>query len=103
MTRDGGAAVSGHTPAALRAQAKQLALRLDTGAHPADVGLTLATGRAHLAHRAAFVGRDAAGLAAKLTAWTAVEAVAGDGRLGVVFTGQGAQRLGMGRGLYGRF
>ncbi|WP_317447600.1 type I polyketide synthase [Streptomyces collinus] len=95
--------LSGHTPTALRAQAKQLALHLDTGAHPADVGLTLATGRAHLAHRAAFVGRDAADLAAKLTAWTSTEVVAGDGRLGVVFTGQGAQRLGMGRGLYARF
>ncbi|MEU3528544.1 type I polyketide synthase, partial [Streptomyces sp. NPDC038707] len=95
--------LSGHTPTALRAQAEQLALRLDTGAHPADVGLTLATGRAHLAHRAAFVGRDGADLAAKLASWTGIEGEAGDGRLGVVFTGQGSQRLGMGRGLYARF
>ncbi|WP_408055423.1 type I polyketide synthase [Streptomyces paludis] len=95
--------LSGHSPVALRAQVERLAVGLAAGAHPADVGLTLAAGRAHLEHRAVFVGRDGADLVGRLTAWQGSGSVVGDGRLGVVFTGQGSQRLGMGRGLYERF
>ncbi len=72
-----------------------------TDLHPLDVGRSLATSRAHLPHRVAVVGTsrdellDALGLAGG-------EAATG-GKLAVLFTGQGAQRLGMGKGLYEAF
>ncbi|GHE65561.1 hypothetical protein GCM10018785_38040 [Streptomyces longispororuber] len=66
-----------------------------------DVGWSLLTGRARHEHRAVVLGRDReeflAGLATPLSG-SVVE-----GRLGVVFTGQGSQRLGMGRELYEAF
>ncbi|MFC8616168.1 SDR family NAD(P)-dependent oxidoreductase [Micromonospora purpureochromogenes] len=85
-----------------------LAARID----PADVpaaGRTLATGRALFGHRAVVLGADPAELSAGLTALAAgapgvVTGVARPGgRLAVLFTGQGAQRLGMGRELHGVF
>ncbi|MCG8918517.1 SDR family NAD(P)-dependent oxidoreductase [Actinokineospora sp. PR83] len=87
--------VSGKTAAAVREQVSRLA---DTGGRPLDVGFSLATTRSAFEHRAVLVGRTREELLASVT-----EAVAGDGRLGVVFTGQGSQRLGMGRELYARF
>ncbi|MEX5637826.1 SDR family NAD(P)-dependent oxidoreductase, partial [Parafrankia sp. FMc2] len=77
-----------------------------------DVGWSLA-GRARLRHRAVVLPADHAalerglsGLAGQAGSSGGVGVVAGEaraGRLGVVFTGQGAQRLGMGRGLYEAF
>ncbi|MEX5637330.1 type I polyketide synthase, partial [Parafrankia sp. FMc2] len=98
--------VSGHDEAALRAQAGRFA--------ETDVDLTaLGAGsvrRAVLAHRAVILAADGTGfragvdaLRSGVSASNVVRGVAGSGRLAVVFTGQGAQRIGMGRALYDAF
>jgi acyl transferase domain-containing protein/acyl carrier protein len=96
--------MSGHTPQALAAQAAQLSQVNDV---PADVGFSLATGRAVLEHRAAVIGPDfARGLQALASGLPAPNVVQGSGRPGLtafLFTGQGSQRLGMGRELHGAF
>ncbi|BCK72970.1 hypothetical protein Srufu_069230 [Streptomyces libani subsp. rufus] len=67
----------------------------------ADVGFSLAASRAGLEYRAVVTGADRESLLAALEDLPSVSGpVAGDGRLGVLFTGQGAQRLGLGRELY---
>ncbi|MGY4984943.1 SDR family NAD(P)-dependent oxidoreductase [Streptomyces nigrescens] len=97
--------LSARTQDALYAQAERL---VDFAADhpelaPADIGFSLATTRAALEHRAVITGpdRDALlGAAGRLAAGEHPTVLAGDGRVGVLFTGQGAQRLGMGRELY---
>ncbi|MGB2572584.1 SDR family NAD(P)-dependent oxidoreductase, partial [Micromonospora citrea] len=76
----------------------------------ADVGWSLASSRAALEHRAVLLAADPDGLRAGLSALaegaTAPGLVTGEvtpGRRAVLFTGQGAQRAGMGRELYDRF
>src|SRR5690606_28964343 len=66
--------------------------------------------RAALAHRAAVVGADRDALLRGLRAVAAgepragvVAGRAGDGATALLFTGQGAQRAGMGRGLHAAF
>ncbi len=71
------------------------------GLGPVDVGLSLATSRAHLPYRAVVAGATREELLAGLGAVTQERAAGG--KLAVLFTGQGAQRLGMGRGLYEAF
>nr|WP_058041681.1 type I polyketide synthase [Streptomyces roseifaciens] len=86
---------------ALRAQASAL-LPLAAEAPLADLALSLATTRAALPHRAAIVTGDRGELQEALTALasgTAPTGVAGPGGLAFLFTGQGSQRLAMGRGL----
>ncbi|MGC4807682.1 type I polyketide synthase [Micromonospora sp. DT233] len=97
--------VSARTPAGLAAQARRLRDGLPP-ARPVDVAFSLATGRAPLEHRAVALGADRPGLLAALAA--AAEAtdhpdlVRGHvlgGPVAFLFSGQGAQRVGMGREL----
>jgi acyl transferase domain-containing protein/acyl carrier protein/NADPH-dependent curcumin reductase CurA len=90
--------VSGKTAAALTAQAGRLAA-VEAGA--ADVALSLATTRAALEHRAVVLGADAGELRAGLAALE--PAVARNGLTAFVFSGQGAQRAGMGLALASAF
>ncbi|WP_431044273.1 type I polyketide synthase [Streptomyces sp. P1-3] len=101
--------LSAKTPAALRAQAERLRAHVET--HPdlplADLGYSLATGRATFEHRAALVTDDRDGLLRGLDALSREEPATGlvqgtvtGGKVAFLFTGQGSQRLGMGRGLY---
>ncbi|WP_286247277.1 type I polyketide synthase [Streptomyces graminofaciens] len=104
--------VSGRSADALRAQAGQLAAWADSAAgrdtEPVDVGRALATARSFLEHRAVVVGGDRAELVEALRALatdpaagsTAADPDGPGGRLGLVFSGQGSQRPGMGRELY---
>ncbi|MCX4736652.1 beta-ketoacyl synthase N-terminal-like domain-containing protein [Streptomyces sp. NBC_01363] len=105
--------VSGASPDALRAQAAgllNLLERTDAPA-PADIGYALAATRAHLEHRAVITGTDLAELSTGLRALSQdtpatelVRAVARtSGRTAFLFTGQGAQRPGMGRELAAAF
>ncbi|MBB5137477.1 acyl transferase domain-containing protein/NADPH:quinone reductase-like Zn-dependent oxidoreductase/short-subunit dehydrogenase [Thermocatellispora tengchongensis] len=73
---------------------------------PADVGWSLATTRTALPERAVVVGADRDELISGLADLAAAPsgARAGSaGRIGFVFTGQGAQRIGMGRRLYAAY
>ncbi|HEV7979237.1 MAG TPA: SDR family NAD(P)-dependent oxidoreductase [Amycolatopsis sp.] len=103
--------LSGQTEAALRDQVTALLSALDGDARPADVALTLATARAVFEHRLAVTADDPAELHGLLTAWNA-DGVAPGVVQGVVtrrtklcalFSGQGAQRAGMGKELYETF
>ncbi|WP_405493906.1 SDR family NAD(P)-dependent oxidoreductase [Nocardia sp. NBC_00511] len=104
--------VSGRTSEALAGQAGRLShyLRARPEVDPADVAVTLA-GRTRFEQRAVVVGGDRAALldgldavALGLPADDVVSGTArGPGKTVLVFPGQGAQWLGMGRGLSARF
>ncbi|MFD4668871.1 beta-ketoacyl synthase N-terminal-like domain-containing protein [Lentzea sp. NPDC058450] len=95
--------LSGKDAAAVRDLARDLLPLIGT-VEPADLAWSLAA-RHRFEHRAVVVGDARTGLAAVADgAPGVIEGVAQrDGRLGVVFAGQGAQRVGMGVELYGRF
>ncbi|MEC3953118.1 SDR family NAD(P)-dependent oxidoreductase [Nocardia sp. CDC153] len=97
---------------ALRAQAERLLSHTETAPETdAAIGLTLATTRAALEHRAVVIGADREELRAGLRALAEgipapglVEGtVSGETRIAYLFSGQGSQRPGMGRELYQRF
>ncbi len=99
-------------PAGLRAQAGKLADFLEgpTEARPVDVAYSLATTRAWLPERAVAVAGDRDSLVTALREFAergsapgVVTGIPAEGGLAVMFTGQGSQRLGMGRELYRRF
>ncbi|MGP3939632.1 type I polyketide synthase [Streptomyces sp. 6N106] len=101
--------VSGRGTAGLAAQARRL--RSFVAAEPqldlSQLGFALGCGRAGLSDRAVVVAGDReealSGLAAVVRGESVVGVVSGSvvrGRLGVLFAGQGCQRVGMGRGLY---
>ncbi|HWO22149.1 MAG TPA: SDR family NAD(P)-dependent oxidoreductase, partial [Kofleriaceae bacterium] len=100
--------LSASSEPALRAQAGKLRAHLE--AHPelavVDVAYSLATIRSQLEHRAAVVARDRAelvGALAQLAGTASVGQRASDGKVAVLFTGQGSQRATMGRALYEAF
>ncbi|MEU0923018.1 type I polyketide synthase [Streptomyces malaysiensis] len=100
--------LSGRSETALRAQAGRLRDHLEERPElrPADVGYALATGRSAFGHRAVVVGAEREELLrglAELASGTAPETVADGGKTAFLFTGQGAQRPGMGRELYAAF
>ncbi|QFU93057.1 Phenolphthiocerol synthesis polyketide synthase type I Pks15/1 [Amycolatopsis sp. YIM 10] len=82
--------VSGKSEAALDAQIARVTALSDLS--PVDVGYSLATTRSQFEHRAVLVGST------ELARGTASHR-----SLAVLFTGQGSQRIGMGRELYARF
>ncbi len=104
--------LSGKSKAALRAQARRLEHFLGgRESHAADVGFSLA-GRSVFEHRAVLLGDDRdelmkrlSHLASESPAAGVIEgrAVEGGGGPVFLFTGQGSQRVGMGRGLYEGF
>nr|WP_312927503.1 SDR family NAD(P)-dependent oxidoreductase [Thermocatellispora tengchongensis] len=96
--------LSGHTPQALRDQAARLAGHLTPDHAPARVAYSLATTRTVLGERAVVAGGSVEALRAlaegtphpDLTVGTATPSP----RTAFLYTGQGSQYAGMGRGLY---
>ncbi|MGW7688970.1 type I polyketide synthase [Streptomyces asiaticus] len=104
--------VSARSEVALRAQAERLAefVRADDGLSSAEVASSLVTSRSVFEHRGVVLaaGRDGllAGLAALSSGKSAAGVVRGavlPGKSAVLFSGQGSQRVGMGRELYESF
>ncbi|MET8054979.1 type I polyketide synthase, partial [Streptosporangium sp. NPDC005286] len=105
--------VSGRSEVALRAQAARLLSYVEgsPGLGLAEVGVSLATARSAFEYRAVVVGAERAelvrGLAAVAEGAPAAGVVTGSARgaakVAFLFTGQGSQRVGMGRELYARF
>nr|WP_237713761.1 type I polyketide synthase [Rhodococcus sp. P14] len=100
--------LSAKSDEALRAQAARLTDLLDTQSppDPADLAYSLATTRSGFTHRAAVTGETLADLRDGLTrlaegraGGNAVTGTSTRGKTAFMFTGQGAQRIGMGRGL----
>ncbi|MFB6810437.1 acyltransferase domain-containing protein [Streptomyces sp. NPDC056387] len=104
--------LSARDPEGLARQAGRLLSHLDTlpAAQPRDVGFSLATTRAPMEHRAALIAGDPAQARQALAALAsgapaavpAVRAATG-GLTAFLFSGQGAQRPGMGRELHAAF
>ena len=105
-------AVSGQTEEARRVQGERLAAY--AAEHPeagaADIARSLAGGRAMLEHRAVVIAadREAAvtglrSLADDVPASGVIAGAPAKGRLALLFTGQGSQRIGMGQELAARF
>ncbi|WP_346168516.1 type I polyketide synthase, partial [Streptomyces javensis] len=110
--------VSGRSAGALAAQAGRLleyvrSAQADGGVDVAGVGRALVGSRAVFEHRAVVLGSDVEELTAGLSGLAESESTAGaggvvvgrvrSGRVAVLFSGQGSQRAGMGRGLYEAF
>ncbi|PSL48621.1 acyl transferase domain-containing protein [Saccharothrix carnea] len=103
--------LSARSAEALRGQAARLRDAVADDANTVDVGWSLASTRSVFGHRAVVVADDRDGFLAALDRLAAGEtggdivvgAARPDGRHAFVFTGQGAQRVGMGLELYRAF
>ncbi|WP_433683183.1 SDR family NAD(P)-dependent oxidoreductase [Nocardia sp. CA-119907] len=104
--------VSGKGEAGLRAQAARLRAWLSErpDVDVADAAYSLVTSRAQLDSRSVVLGRDRdellerlADLAESETGPGVIAGAIGSGQTAFLFTGQGAQRVGMGAGLYEAF
>ncbi len=104
--------LSAKTEGALHAQAERLRehLRAHDELKLLDVAYSLATTRTHFEERAALVAHNRTELLDALEALaqgrpgpSAARGQCGEGKLAVLFTGQGSQRAAMGRGLYDAF
>jgi len=100
--------VSARSATALRAQAARLLVVADEPA--ADLAYSSATTRSAFEHRAVVLADDADAVRQGLTALAEGTIQAGvirgevtEGKMAFLFTGQGSQRLGMGRALYEAF
>jgi acyl transferase domain-containing protein/NADP-dependent 3-hydroxy acid dehydrogenase YdfG/aryl carrier-like protein len=107
--------LSARSPAALGHVVANTAnhLRAQRALPVADLGFTSRVGRAHFAYRAGFTAASADELCGLLDDWSAITGAGGAGaaglaenaaahrpRIAFLFTGQGSQYPGMGRGLY---
>ncbi|WP_051966419.1 type I polyketide synthase [Kitasatospora mediocidica] len=104
--------LSAKSPQALRAQAGRLASFLDVEdtTAPLDLAYSLARTRSAFDRRAAVIAADMPELlgglrrlAAGETSPVVLEGSRSRGRLAMLFTGQGSQRVGMGEELYGEY
>ncbi len=106
--------ISARSSRALRAQAGRLKARVseDSDLSVVGIGSSLASTRTAFEHRAVVLGEDRTALLEGVTgicegspSGSVIDGVAGEhvGALAFMFTGQGAQRVGMGRELYGAF
>ena len=105
--------LSGDNDSALRAQAGKLRLHTESGNgntdHLADVAYSLATSRTHFHRKLVVVAQDKRQMLEQLESISLGSGKlpnpneVGKASLGMLFTGQGSQRPGMGKGLYGLF
>ena len=102
-------ALSAKTEPALTQAAKRLSAHLKANPHldPTDLAYSLLTTRSSFEHRAIALGKDKEELLASLSALAngtpspnLLTGKAKQGKLAYLFTGQGSQRLGMGKELY---
>ncbi|EEQ28107.1 polyketide synthase [Microsporum canis CBS 113480] len=102
--------LSGHSDFALRAQAEKLRLHVGSGIGKdnclSDIAYSLATARTHFQRRVVVVASDKAQLLGELASVSSGSGKflngneVGKASVGILFTGQGSQRLGMGKDLY---
>ena len=105
--------LSGNCDTALRAQAEKLRLHIDSGIGKdnrlSDVAYSLATSRTHFHRRLVVTAGDKAQTLEKLASIGSGSSKlpkmdgAGKASVGMLFTGQGSQQPGMGKGLYAVF
>ncbi|KAH8158131.1 hypothetical protein CIB48_g10122 [Xylaria polymorpha] len=105
--------LSGKSNSALRAQAEKIRLHIESDAgkddHLSDIAYSLATSRTHFHKRAVVTAEDKAQMLEKLASVSSgfSEQLKVDeidkASVGMLFTGQGSQRLGMGKDLYAAY